>query len=123
MADWPAQVALRRLLHLAEDEGAGLRGRVLRALGLEIGVPVARLNDFVRHVRQILLHMLVVEPTPNQTLGCKQRALWIRDGLPLGRRAHEALAVVSEADNGRRRACALSILNHLGTSPLHDGNT
>ena len=119
MAHRPAEVALRRLLHLAEDEGAGLRGRVLRALDLAVSVAVARLHDLVRHVLQVLLHVLVVEPAPDQALGRKERALRVRDTLPLGRRAHQALAVVREADDGRRRARALSVLNHLGTAPLH----
>ena len=34
--------------------------------------------------------------------------------LPLGRHAHEALALVREGDHGRRRARALGVLNHLG---------
>src|SRR4029079_3402007 len=50
------------------------------------------------------------------------RVLRVGDRLALGRRADEDLAVVRVADDRRRGARALGVLDDLGLAAFHDGN-
>src|SRR5213595_1778833 len=48
LRDRLAEIGLGRLLHLLQDEGADLRGRVFLAAALDPGVAIVAGNDFVR---------------------------------------------------------------------------
>ena len=75
-----------------------------------------------RHQTDILLDFLFLEAAPDQALDREQRILGVRDRLPFGWRANENFAVFSVGDDGRRRACAFRIFNHLGRAAFHDGD-
>jgi hypothetical protein len=49
-------------------------------------------------------------------------SLGIGDGLALGRLADEALAIIREGDDGRRRARAFGVLDDLRRFAVHDGD-
>ena len=70
----------------------------------------------VRHSTraQILLHVLVVEAASDEALCSEESSLGVRHCLSLGGGAHEALAVVGEADDRGRRTRPLRVLDHLG---------
>ncbi|GET90855.1 heat shock 70-related protein 1, mitochondrial precursor, putative [Leishmania tarentolae] len=77
---------LRRLLHLLQHERADLRRRVLLPVPVlhpRVAVPGA--HDLVRHVLDVLLDVLVLEPAPDQPLHRIERRLRVRDRLPLRR--------------------------------------
>ena len=111
---------LGRLLHLLQDEGGNLRGRILLAVRGDPGVAVGRLDDLVGDEAHVLLGHRVVEGAADQALDREEGALGIGDGLALGRLADEALAVVGEGDDRRRGARALGILDDLGRRAFHD---
>eukprot|EP00850_Spirogloea_muscicola_P014470 SM000104S09340 [mRNA] locus=s104:168292:170325:- [translate_table: standard] len=111
-AHGPAQEGLRRLLHLGDHEAADLRGRQLAAAGLHPGVAIGAADDFVRHHLHLLLRERVVKLAPNEPLGPKDGVLRVGDGLPLGRRPDQQLALGAERHHRRRRAGALRVLDH-----------
>eukprot|EP00962_Isochrysis_galbana_P043656 scaffold16704_cov112-Isochrysis_galbana.AAC.1 len=119
LTDRPAQVRLGRLLHLLQDEGAGLRRRVALAVDLHPRIPVVGPHHAVRHRRQVLLNVRIVEPAADEPLGREEGALRVGDRLPLGRRADQPFAVVRERHHRRRGARALCVLNHLRAAALH----
>jgi hypothetical protein len=47
---------------------------------------------------------------------------WVGDGLTLGRGAGKDFAVFGVADNGRRGACTLGVLDNLRLAAFHDGD-
>ena len=117
-----AEIGLGGFLHLLEDEGGNLRGRILLAVGLDPGVAVAALDDLVGDEAHVLLRHRVVERAADQALDGEEGALGIGHGLALGGLADEALAVVRERDDRRRRARAFRILDNLGRGAFHHGD-
>lgn len=125
------------LLHLHQNKGSSLAGRVHLPVSLHPGVAVGSSHDLVRHVLpanenkaslqtgrdsitqskgnillgfcpqwrrlrrllQVFLDLGVVVAPSNQPLGGVQRVLGVGDGLPLGRHAHQALAIGGEGDD------------------------
>jgi len=63
-----------------------------------------------------------VELATDQALDRVQRVARIGDGLALGGRADQDLAVFHVGDDGRRRPCAFGVLDDLGLTALHDGH-
>ena len=122
LRDRTAKMGLRRLLHFLQDEGGNLRRRILLAVDVDPRVAVGTANDLVGDERHVLFADRIVELPPDQPLDREDRALGIGHRLPLGGLTHETFAVVGERDNGRRRARALRILNHLGRRALHDSD-
>ncbi len=52
-------------------------------------------------VVQVLLDLLVLELSPNETLGGEKGRLGVDDGLALGGKTNETLTVLGEGNNGR----------------------
>ena len=118
--DRAAQMRLGGLLHLLQDEGGNLRGRILLAVGRHPGVAVGGLDDLVGDEAHVLLRHRVVERAADQALDREEGALRIGHALALGGLADQTLAVVRERDDRGRRARALGILDDLGRRAFHD---
>ena len=87
------------------------------------GIAITRLTDGVAHVLHFFLDLRVIEPPANKSLGGVESVGAVSDCLSLGRHPHQALALPGEGDDGGRGPRSLGILNHLGSLPLHNGNT
>jgi hypothetical protein len=118
-----AEMALRRLLHLLQDEGGNLRGRVFLAAGLHPGVAVVAAHDLVGHQRLVLLDDGIVEATADQALDGEDGVLWVGHGLALRCLADQDLAVLAERDHGGRRPRAFGVFDHLCLPAFHHGDT
>ena len=81
LLDGRAKVRLSSLLHLDEDEGADLRGRVALATGLKPSVTIVGLDNLVGKMLHVFLGDIVVEATTNQTLSGEQSVLRVLYGL------------------------------------------
>ncbi|KIT81843.1 hypothetical protein QT20_00170, partial [Staphylococcus aureus] len=123
LIDLLAEMRLSGLLHLLQDEGRDLRGRIGLAIGFDPGVAVRCLDDLVGNELLVLLDHRVVIAAAAQALHRKERTLGIGHRLALRRLADEALAIVSEGNDRRRRSHALGILDHLGVLAIHYGDT
>src|SRR5262249_5077608 len=88
-------------------------------IGLDPGVAVGSLHDLVRNELLVLLDHRVVVAAADEALHCEEGALGIGDGLALGGLADQALTVISDGDDRRRRAHALGILNDFGVFAIH----
>lgn len=75
MLDVLAEERLGSLLHLADDEGTNLSGRVLLAARLKPCVAVGVLDDLERDVVEVLLDLGVGELAANETLGREEGVL------------------------------------------------
>ena len=117
-----AEIGLGGLLHLLQDEGGDLRGRIVLAVRLDPGVAVRALDDLVGDEAHVLLGHGVVEGAADQALDGEEGALGVRDRLALGRLADEALAVVREGHDRRGRARAFRVFDDLGLRAFHDGH-
>ena len=102
-----AEMGLGRLLHLLQDEGGNLRGRILLAVDLDPCVAIRAANDLIGDESHVLFGHRIVERAADQALDGEDRALGIGDRLPFGGLADETFAVVGERDNRRRRPRAL----------------
>ncbi len=122
LGDLLAEIGLGGLLHLLQHEGGDLGGRIGLAVGLDPGVAVAGAHDLVGDELLVLLHHRVVVATAHQPLDGEEGALRIGDRLALGRLADEALAVVGECHDRRRRVAAFRILDDLGSFAFHHGD-
>ena len=120
--DLLAEVLLGGFLHLLQDEGRDLLGRIVLAVGAHPGVAVRALDDLVGHHVLVLLDHRVVEAAADQALDREEGVGRVGDRLALGRLADQALAVVQEGDDGGRGARALGVLDHLGRLAVHDGD-
>ena len=122
LLDLLAEIGLGRLLHLLQDEGGDLRGRVGLAFDLDPGVAVGGAHDLVGDELLVLLHHRVVVAAADEALDREDGALRIGDRLALGRLADEPLAVVGEGDDRGRGAHALRIFDDLRRLAFHDGD-
>ena len=122
LLDLLAEIGFGGLLHLLQDEGGNLRGRILLAVGLDPGVAVAGFDDLVGNELLVLLDHRVVVAAADQALDGEERVLGIGDGLSLGRKSDDDLPVIGEGDHRGRRAHAFGILDDLGILPLHHGD-
>src|SRR4029079_1786044 len=121
LVDLLAEMGFRGLLHLLQDEGGDLRGRIGLAVGLDPGVAVGSLDDLVWNELLVLLDHRVVIAAADEALHREEGALGVGDGLPLGGLADEALTVVRNGDDRRRRAHAFGILDNFGVLAVHNG--
>ena len=122
LLDLLAEIGLGGLLHLLQDEGGNLRGRIGLAVGLDPGVAVGGAHDLVGDELLVLLDHRIVEAAADQALDREDGVLGIGDRLALGRLADEPLAVVGEGDDRRRGAHALRVLDDLRRLAFHDGD-
>ena len=122
LLDLAAEIGFRRLLHLLQDEGGDLRGRIALAVGLDPGVAIRCLGDLVGDELLVLLHHRVVVAPADQALDREDGLFRIGDRLALGRLADETLAVVGEGDDRRRGAHAFGVLDDFRRLAFHDGD-
>ena len=119
LLDLLPEMGFRRLLHLLQDEGGDLRGRIGLAVDLDPGVAVRRLADLVGNELLVLLdHRVVVAPS-DQALDRENGLLRIGDRLPLGGLSDQPFTIVGEGDNRGRGAHALRVLDHAGRLAFH----
>ena len=120
VGDRLAEIGLGVGLQLLQDHRRDLRRRVLLALGLHAHVAVRALDDLVRDDLHLLGDLL--ELAAHEPLDREDRVLRVRHLLALRRRADEALAVLRERDDGRRRAAALGVRNDGRLTALEHGH-
>ena len=115
-----AEIGLGVGLQLLQDHRRDLRRCVVLAFGLDAYVSVRALDDLVGDD----LHLLrdLVELPAHEPLDREDRVLGVRDLLALRRRPDEALAVLRERDDGRRRAAALGVRDDGGLAALEHGH-
>ncbi|EHH12994.1 NAD-specific glutamate dehydrogenase [Mesorhizobium amorphae CCNWGS0123] len=123
LLDLLAEIGFRRFLHLLQDHGRDLRGRLLLAAGLDPGIAIVALHDLVGDKLLVLLRNRIVIAAADQALDREDGVFRIGDRLALGRLADEALAVTADGDDGRGRARAFRILDDLRLLAIHDGDT
>mmetsp|Transcript_23293 Transcript_23293/g.55089 ORF Transcript_23293/g.55089 Transcript_23293/m.55089 type:complete len:749 (+) Transcript_23293:55-2301(+) len=128
LADGPPQESLGGFLHLGQDHGPDLAGRVLGSLG--VGHPgvvvVIRFDDLVGDQSLDGVDLLVVEAPPDESLDGVHGVFRVGHGLSLGGHPHEALRLfavaVRERHDGGGGPRTLRVLNDTGRASLHDGN-
>ena len=119
LVDLLAEMRLGRLLHLLQDEGGNLRGRIGLAVGLDPGVAVRGLADLVGDELLVLLDHRVVVAAADQPLDREDGLLRIGDRLALGRLADQPLTVIGEGDDRGCGAHALRVLDDAGRLAFH----
>ena len=72
---------------------------------------------------RVVLYLLVLELTTDQSLKRKNGILGVHDGLALGGETDEALSVFCDGDNRGGCPCTLGILDHTRRLTLYDGDT
>ncbi len=122
LLDLLSEIAFRRLLHLLQNEGGDLRGRIGFAFDLDPGVAIAGARNLVRDELLVLVDHRVVVAATDQPLDREDGAFRIGDGLTLGRLADEPLAVIGEGDDRRRRAHALGVFDDFRGLAFHHGD-
>ncbi|EON15887.1 NAD-specific glutamate dehydrogenase [Cupriavidus sp. GA3-3] len=115
-----AEVVLGRLLHLAQHFGGNLRRRQLLVAHRHPCVAVVGLDDGIRHQADVLLDFLLFELAADQALDRVQGVARIGDGLALGRRADQDLAVFHVGDDRRGGAGTLRVFDDLGGVAFQD---
>ena len=123
LLDLLPEIGFRRLLHLLQDEGGDLRGRIAACRRSSTQAsPFDALADLVGDELLVLLdHRVVVAPA-DQALDREDGLFRIGDRLALGRLADETLAVVGEGDDRRRGAHAFGVLDDFRGLAFHDGD-
>jgi hypothetical protein len=81
------------------------------------------LDNLVRDLVKILLNLLVLKSTTNQTLGGKQGILWVDNSLSLGGSTNKSLTILGEGDNRWSGTGTLCVFNDLGDLSLHNSNS
>ncbi|AJE44983.1 putative NAD-specific glutamate dehydrogenase [Celeribacter indicus] len=116
------EVGLGGFLHLAEDEGRDLRGRIFLSAHFHPGVAIAAIHDGIGHQLLVLFHLGIADPAADQAFHGENGVVGVGDCLTFGRLADEALAV-GEPHDGGRRARSLGVLDHTWLRTVHDGDT
>src|SRR5262249_17113699 len=119
LLDLLAQIGLGGLLHLLQDEGGNLRGRIGLAVRFDPGVAVRGARDAVGDELLVLLDHRVVVAAADQALDREERLFRVGDRLALGRLSDEALAVVREGHDGRGGPHAFRIVDDFPRLAFH----
>ena len=122
LRDRLAEIGLGSFLHLLQDEGADLRGRVFLAAALDPGVAIVAGNDFVRDEIHVPLDHRILKAAPDQPLDREECVFGVGDRLALCGLPDQALAGFGERDHRGRRAGALGVFDDLCGRPLHHGD-
>ena len=117
LADLVAQVALGRLLELAEDHRRDLRRRVVLAADPDLDEVVGPADDLVGD-HLLLGPDLVVAPA-HEPLDRVDRPRRVGHRLPLGRLADQGLALGGERDDRRRQPAPLLVGDDRDIAPFH----
>ena len=78
LGDLFTKIVFRGLLHFLQYFGRNLRWRFFITHDFYPGITVARLDDFVRHHADVLLHHVVFVAAPDQALYRKQGVAGVR---------------------------------------------
>ena len=122
LLDLFTEVGFGRFLHLLQDHGRNLRGRIALAIGLDPCIAIVTLDDLERHQCLVLLDGRVFVTAADQALHGKEGVHRIGDGLTLCGLADKALAIVRKSNHRRGRACTFGILDDLDVLAIHDGH-
>ena len=119
LADLVPQVALGRLLELAEDHRRDLGRRVvlLGRVDMDLDVVARPPDDLVGDHLLLGLHLAVA--AAHEPLDRVDRPPGIGDGLPLGRVADQDVPLGREGDHRRRQAAPLLVGDDRHVVPLH----
>ncbi len=117
-----AEIGLGRFLHLLQDEGADLGGRVFLAATFNPGVAIVARQRLERDEFRFLAHQRVGEAPADEPLDAVESILRIGHGLALGRLADQTFPGFREGDLRGGRPHALAVLDHLGGLALHHGD-
>ncbi len=99
-----AKIALGGFLHLLQDEGRNLAGRIFFAACFDPSIAVLALDDVIGNEAHVLLGGRIVERAADKSLDREQRVVRIGDGLTLCGLADKAFTILGKGDDRRRRA-------------------
>ncbi len=120
VGDLLAQVVLRGGLQLLQHHRRDLGRRILLASHVDPRIAVRRLDDRIRHARDLLRHFRVL--AAHEALDREHGALRIRDALALGDLANEALTFLGKGNDGGGRARTFLVHDDRRLPTFHDGN-
>jgi len=120
LADLFAEVGFGGFLQLREDHRRDFGRRELFALRLDTGISVVARGDFIGN--EFLFGVDFVEPAPHEAFDGVDGVFGIGDRLPLGHLAHQALAALGEADDGRGGTRTFLIRDNDRRARFHYGN-
>ncbi len=117
-----AQVVFGSLFHFLQHFSRDLRWCHFFAFYFNPCVTVVRLNNFVRHHRDVFLYHVISKTTADQTLDSKQRVSRVSHRLTFCRLTYQSF-VVSERNNGRRSTITFRVFNYFGFVTIQNRNT
>ena len=117
LADLVAEVALGRLLQLAEDQRRDLRRGLLLAAGLDLDVVAGAADDLVGDHLLLVLDLAV--PAAHEPLDRVDGAPGVGDRLPLGRLADQGLALAGEGHHRGGDPAPLLVGDHRHVAAFH----
>ena len=120
VGDGLAQILLGVGLHLRERHGAHLLGGVILALDIDDGTAALALLDLVRHSLDLGGALGVL--AAHETLDGEHGVLGVGDSLVLSGLTHDAVAVGTEAHDGRGGAVALGVHDNGRRTALENGH-
>mmetsp|Transcript_113992 Transcript_113992/g.157989 ORF Transcript_113992/g.157989 Transcript_113992/m.157989 type:complete len:497 (+) Transcript_113992:667-2157(+) len=115
-------VSFSGLLHLNESESTNLLGRVLLSTSFNPSVTVGGSDNLVWQMLHILLGLIIVERTTNESLGSVESVLRVLDGLSLSDITNVSSAIIREGNNRWGSSLTFSVLDNLGGSGFHNSN-
>ena len=117
LADLVPEVALGRLLELAQDECRDLRRGVLLAVDPHLDEVVGAADDLVGD--HLLLGLDLAVAAAHEPLDRVDRPLGIGDGLPLGRLADEDFSLAGEGDDRGGQPASFLVGDDRHVATLH----
>ena len=121
VGDGLAQILLGVGLHLRERHGAHLLGGVILALDVDDGTATLALLDLIRHGLDLGGALGVL--AAHEALDGEHGVLGVGDSLVLSGLTHDAVAVGTEAHDGRGGAIALGVHDNGRRTALEDGHS
>ncbi|KFE34723.1 putative NAD-specific glutamate dehydrogenase [Thioclava atlantica] len=121
LRDFLAQIALGGFLHLLQDDGRNLRGRIFLALHFDPGIAIAAIDDGVGDELLVLLDFRIGGAAADQALHGEDGVGRVGHRLAFCRLADQAF-IVGKGDDRGRGARPFGILDHPGLRAVHDGD-
>ena len=121
VGDGLAQILLGVGLHLCERHGAHLLGGVILALDVDDGTAALALLDLIRHGLDLGGALGVL--AAHEALDGEHGVLGVGDSLVLSGLTNDAVAVGTEAHNGRGGAVALGVHDNGRRTALENGHS
>ncbi len=120
LRDFLAEIGFGGFLHLAEDEGADLAGRIFLAAGFNPCVAIVATDDGVGDQALVLGDGGIFVAAADQAFDRVNRVGGVGDGLALGGLADEAFTVIGESNHAGGCADTFAVLDHADIFALHD---